>query len=165
MNEMDQKSQKRIAFINFYLAEKEFFLPDRLRSALDFIYMLTHKKHMDKALAIHKANEWYLKKYDIEYGKEYLWKKYNTRMSYIKNATDKYYKWCVEMRERNCGIKNPLCACGCGQEVTKKGNKFLNGHNAKCRSKEEDKQLAENMRQAKTVKDNCKVISLNSRKP
>jgi len=159
MNENDRKSSKRQAFINFYLAEKEFFLPDDLRSALDFIYKLIKEKHMDKALAIDIVNKWNIKHKDMDYGKMFLWKKYNARMAYIKNATDKYYEWCIEMRKKSAGII-PTCACGCGKAV-KKGNKFVHGHNINMRSKEEKEKYTKIMLDKRPGKKSKKVVHVN----
>ena len=53
---------KEMAFISFYLAEKEYYIPDRLRGALSYIYYLTHDKGKDKALSIHITDEKYRKK-------------------------------------------------------------------------------------------------------
>jgi len=156
MNEEDRKSDKRIAFINFYVAEREFFLPDNLRSALDFIYRLITVKNMDKSLAIHKVNDWYKNKTGVEYGKQYLWTTYNKRMAYIKNATEKYYEWCIEMRKKNVsGVVT--CACGCGKPV-KKGNKFINGHNIRLRSKSEKIKYAKNMLEKRPSQKNKKKV-------
>jgi len=140
---------KEMAFISFYLAEKEYFLPDNLRNALSYIYYLTHEKGKDKPLAVHITNEKYKKVFNIDYNKEFLWKKYNARLAHIKNAKDKYKKWTLDLRERNAGLKVQLCECGCGQEVTKKKNKFINGHNSKCRDKIEDVKKAAHMRESR----------------
>lgn len=153
---------KKIAFISFYLAEKEFFLPDKLREALHTISYLITCKGVDKALAIHRVNKKWKKDHEVEYTKEFLWKKYNSRLAHIKHANEKYHDWVKEMKERNYGVKPKLCECGCGQEV-KKGNRFLNGHNAKCRSKEDNEKLAEQMRQAKEI-DKSPIIIQFKRK-
>jgi len=162
MNENDKKSNKRIAFINFYLAEKEFFLPDDLRSALDFVYLLIKKRGKTKASAIYIANEWYKNKRNIEYGKEFLWKKFNSRMALLKNATDKYYKWCIEMRKDALGLSD-LCACGCGQKV-KKGNKFIHGHHRRVIPHEQKVLNAKHMRDSKLQKSNKNIIDFKSYK-
>lgn len=151
MNKEDQKSPKRIAYINFYLAEKEFFLPDDLRNALDFIYKLIKEKYMDKALAIDIVHKWNIKHKDVDYGKMFLWKKYNARMAFIKNATDKYYSWCTEMRKQAAGMSD-LCKCGCGEKV-KKGNKFIHGHHRRVISQEKKELNAKRMREAREEKN------------
>jgi len=155
---------KEMAFISLYLAEKEFFVNETLRKALNCIYYLHRKKNVDKALAIHLTNEKYKKKYNVEYTKDYLWKMYNSRLAHIKNAKDKFQIWAREIRERRYGILPDLCECGCGKEV-KKNNKFVNGHNAKCRSKEENESLATNMRSAREINKSATVISLSDRIP
>lgn len=149
---------KEMAYISFYLAEKEYFLPDNLREALSLIHYLIKEKYKEKALAIHIVNEKYKKKKNIDYGKEFLWKKYNARLAHIKNAKDKYQKWALDIRERNVGLKKKLCACGCGEEVTKKNNKFINGHNARCIDKDQSIKQAELMRDAREQKKSPTII-------
>lgn len=156
---------KEMAFISYYLAEKEYFLPDRLRDALSYIYFLIRVKHKDKALAIHLTNEKYINEYNIIYSKEFLWKKYNARLAYIKNAKDKYKLWNIEIKEKSIGITKKLCECGCGQEVAKKNNRFINGHNVKCRSNEKNIELASKMRNVKESKKSRDVISMVDRIP
>lgn len=138
---------KETAFISFYLAEKEFFHPDKLRDALTMISYLIKVKHRPKSLAIAQTNSKYIKKYNIDYTREFLWKQYNTRLAHIKNAKDKFKLWEIEIKERNAGLKN-LCSCGCGQEV-KKGNKFINGHNVNLRSNYEKDFYTKIMRNGK----------------
>jgi hypothetical protein len=154
---------KEMAFISFYLAEKEYFLPDRLREALSFIYYLNKLKGKDKALAIHKTNEKYKKDYQIDYEKPFLWKKYRARLAHIKNAKDKYYKWGLKLREVSMGIKK-LCECGCGQEVTNKKNRFIHGHHRRLLSQEEKELNAKRMRDARASKNDNKVINFKSYK-
>ena len=152
---------KEMAFVSLYLAEKEYFLPDQLREALSYIYYLTHKGK-DKALAIHITDKKYRKKYNIDYNKKFLWKMYNTRLAHIKNAKDKFEIWGLDIRERNAGLKKKLCECGCGQEVTKKNNRFIHGHNIHTRTKEEKQYYAKVMidkRPKKATKE--KVIQVD----
>jgi len=156
---------KEMAYISLYLAEKEYFLPDNLRSALSYIYYLIHKKGKSKSLAIHITNEKYKKLFNVEYGKEFLWKNYNARLAHIKNGKDKYQKWALDIRERNAGLKVKLCECGCGQEVTKKNNRFINGHNSKCRDENENIERAALMRSIRKSKKSGTVISLIDRIP
>lgn len=136
---------KEMAFLSLYLAEKEYFLNDTLREALNFINYLINRKNIDKALAIHLTNEKYKKKYNVDYSKEYLWKLYNTRLAHIKNGKDKFKLWGLEIRERQYGIKKKLCECGCGNEVANKKNRFVRGHNIKMRTKEEKDFWTQNM--------------------
>jgi hypothetical protein len=155
---------KKLAYVSYYLAEKEYFLPDNLRKALSLIHYLISNKRLDKALAIHQVNEKYKKK-GINYSKEFLWKSYNARLAHIKNGNDKFEKWSLEIRQRNSGLRNPLCQCGCGMEVTKKNNKFINGHNAKCRTEEENIELALHMRNIRNTQKSNNVISMLNRIP
>jgi hypothetical protein len=156
---------KESAFISFYLAEKEFFYPDKLREALTLISYLITVKGKDKAIAIAQVNTKFKEKKNIDYTREFLWKRYNSRLAYIKNAKDKFKLWEIEMRERNAGIIPKLCECGCGQEVKNKNNKFINGHNARCRSKQDNIRRAIKMRDSKKPKKNNKVIYMNTKKP
>ena len=90
---------------------------------------------------------------------------YNARLAHIKNGKDKYKKWTLDLRERNAGLKLKLCDCGCGKEVTKKNNKFINGHNSKCRSEKENVDLASHMREIRELKKSSTVILLSDRIP
>jgi len=149
---------KEMAFISFYLAEKEYFLPDNLRNALSYIYYLTHEKGKDKALAVHITNEKYKKVFNIDYNKKFLWKMYNTRLAHIKNGKDKYKKWTLDLRERNAGLKLKLCDCGCGEEVKKEKYRFIHGHNIRTRSKEQKQYYAKLMLDKRPKKHEKKKV-------
>ena len=155
---------KEMAFISFYLAEKEYFIPDQLRGAISYIYFLINDKKKDKSLAIHIANEKYKKKYKVDYTKDYLRKMYNTRLAHIKNAKDKFKLWELDMRLRQYNIKKKLCECGCGEEVTKKGNRFIHGHHRRCLSKEEKILNAKHMRDIRATKSGDKIIDFKTYK-
>jgi len=152
---------KEMAFISFYLAEKEYFLPDNLREALSLIHYLIKEKHKEKSLAIHIVNEKYKKKKNIDYTKEFLWKKYNARLAHIKNAKDKYKEWSLKLRETSVGIRK-LCECGCGQEVTNKKNRFIRGHNINMRSKEEKEFWTKNMLDKRGKENKVIKVDFNS---
>lgn len=154
---------KEMAYINFYLTEKEYFLPDRLREALNYIYYLNRKKGKDKALAIHITNEKYKKKYNIDYTKEFLWKRYNGRLAHIKNAKEKFKIWSLELREINAGIVK-VCECGCGEKITNKKNRFIHGHHRRVLSKEEKIANAKYMRDIRAAKKGNKVVDIESYK-
>ena len=162
---------KEMAYISNYLAEKEYFVNDALRKALSHIYFLIHVKNKDKALAIHLTNEKYKKKINPDsqeyynFSTKYLWKMYNSRLAHIKNAKDKFKIWELDFRLRHYGMKKKLCECGCGQEVTKFKNRFINGHNAICRSKEKNEFLASNMRSVRESKKLGTIISMLDRIP
>ena len=149
-----------MAFISLHLAEKEYFHPESLRKTLSYIYHLITKRQADKSLAIHLANKRCIEKYGVDFGKSQLRSHYNSRLANIKNAKDKYKLWALEIRERNAGIKPKLCECGCGQEV-KKNNKFINGHNAKCRDKAEAVIMAARMREIRKQKKEGIVIQFS----
>jgi len=153
-----------MSFISLYLAEKEYFMNDDLRKALSYIYYLIHKKNKSKALAIYLTNEKYKKKINpssqqyYNFTTKYLWKMYNSRLAHIKNAKDKFKIWNLDIRLRHYGMKKKLCECGCGQEVTNFKNRFINGHNAKCRDEEENKNLASHMRESRKQQDIGRII-------
>ncbi len=160
---------KEMSFISLYLAEKEYFITDDLRKALSDIYYLIHTKKKSKALSIYLTNEKYKKKINpasqqyYNFTTKYLWKIYNSRLAHIKNAKDKFEIWDLDIRLIHYGMKKKLCKCGCGQEVIKFKNSFINGHNAKCRSKEENIEMASYMRSFRELKKSTTVISLLDR--
>ena len=155
---------KEMAFISLHLAEKEYFYNDSLRKTLSYIYSLITKRQADKSLAIHLANKRCIEKYGVDYGKSQLRSHYNSRLANIKNAKDKYKIWALEIRERNAGIKKKLCECGCGQEVVKKNNRFIQGHNIRMRSQEEKQHYAKVMIEKRPKKSTDKIIQVDFQK-
>ena len=156
---------KEMTYIHWHLAQKEYFLTDNMRTALNKIHWFMSKKKVTKPLAIHIVNELMKSKYHVDFGKKNLWSAYNSRLAHIKNAKDEFKKWELDFRLRHYGMKKKLCECGCGQEVTKKKNKFINGHNAKCRDKEENIKKASYMRNIRNSKRLGTVISIEGRIP
>jgi hypothetical protein len=148
------------AFVNHYLLIKEYDLTDEVRHALSSINYYMFKQHKPKALAIAIVNKTCKDMHNREFGKDYLWEKYNARLAHIKNGKDAYQKFAREQRERQVGIRKKLCACGCGEEVKKKGNKFIHGHHRRCLTQEQKNENARKMREARIIKKNCKVIPL-----
>ena len=127
-----------MAYINWYLSEKEYHLTHHVRKALDTIDWLIRKKRKPKALAIHIVNQKYKSEYKFEFSKKYLWRCYNQRKAYIKNAKDKFKIWRHEkiLESTPDVMKAELCACGCRRPV-QNGNKYINGHNPRFKSKAE----------------------------
>jgi len=152
-----------MAYINWYLTEKEYHLTSHVREALNMIDWLIRKKRKTKALSIHIVNEKFKSKYKFDFSKEFLWRCYNQRKAYIKNAKDKFKIWKHNKMLESIPdeMKVNLCACGCGLPV-KPGNKYIHGHYVKCRSKEEKDYYAQNMRKAKRARKE-KVIFLKDR--
>lgn len=136
-----------MAFINWYLTEKEYHLSSYAKEALNNIDWLIRKQRKSKALSIHITNEKYISKYNFEFTKEFLWRSYNQRKAYIKNAKDKFKIWKHNKMLESIPdvMKADLCACGCGRPV-KAGNKYINGHNIRCRSKEKNIEHSNHMR-------------------
>ncbi|MHA1231505.1 MAG: hypothetical protein ACTSPQ_12740 [Candidatus Helarchaeota archaeon] len=156
---------REAVFVNMYLLEKEFYLPNRVRNALSMIYRYMKKNKLNKAIAIHNVNNYYKSKFDIDFTKKFLHREYNKRLAHIKNGKEKYKKWAKEMRENANPLKpQKLCACGCGLPV-KPRNKYINGHNARCRNKEVNNELAARMREKKEVKkkENNNIIFLDQK--
>lgn len=149
------------AFLEFYILKKEYYYTDYVRDAINTIDYLMRRKGDKQSIAISKTINKIRKKYKVELEVEFLRKAFRQRKAHVKNGKEEFKKFTAEMRKaKKPNIELPiLCACGCGQPV-KKGNKFINGHNAKCRSKNEDKKLAKNMREkrAKKTKHNVIVI-------
>ena len=146
-------NNREAAYVNNYLLEKEFFLPDNVRNALSKISYYMRKKGDNKTNAVHKTHNFYKYKKNVILEKEYLSRQFNIRQAHIKNGKEKFKDWAKEMRERSCGIKKKLCECGCGLEVTKKGNKYIHGHHRRCLSKDEKNENAKHMREVKALKN------------
>ena len=155
---------KEMAFISFYLAEKEYFFPESLRQTLNYVNYLIVKKGKDKALAIHLANKRCIEKFGVDFGKNKIRSDYNSRSAHIKNAKDKYKIWALELRERNAGKKKKLCECGCGKEVVKKNNRFIHGHHRRVLSQEVKELNAKHMRDKRAEKSDNKIIDIKSYK-
>lgn len=144
-----------IAFLSYYVLDKEFFLQPQVREAIDLVAYLIYQKGMDKALAIDVANRKIEKKYNFELSKPYLWKVYRQRLAYIKNGKEAFKKYGIMRRmaaapeELKDQLK--LCKCGCGDPV-KPGNLYIHGHHVRCRSKEEKELNGKRMRAGKINK-------------
>jgi hypothetical protein len=135
------------AYTIYYVTEKEKDLPPKIRKYLDQISFLVRKKSLSPALAIHLiANKNMNGNKSIDEVKDVLWKLYRKRRAYITNGKRQYQ---LLQKENKKEIK--YCDCGCGK-VVKKKNKFINGHNIKGRSVEQNEHLAEIMRIAKLQK-------------
>jgi len=155
---------KEMAFLSNYVMDKEFFLPDLLRKALNHIHYQIQRRRVQPGLAVHITNEVFKAKHNINYTKGFQWKKYRARLAYIKNGKDKYKKWAIEKRWSVVNSqKKKLCECGCGEEV-KKGNRFIHGHHRRCLSQIEKEDNAKRMRDAKNNRNENNVIQLKNRK-
>jgi len=152
-----------MAYINWYVAQKEYFLTEDTRRALNKIFNFISKKKLPKAVAIHVVNNLFKKK-GTNFGKRFLHSKYNARLAHIKNAKDEFAKWELDFRMRHFGMKKKLCECGCGQEVTKKTNRFIHGHHRRILSQEEKEANAKRMRDIRASKQENKVIDIKSYK-
>jgi len=122
---------REMTYINAYVLDKEFKYTDRVREAINLIDYLIRQKRNDKALAIHITSKSFMKKYKLDFSKEFLWKVYRQRLAHVKNGKDKYKKYAREKRMEGGPIDIKLCACGCGNPVTKEKNNYLHGHNRK----------------------------------
>jgi len=122
---------REMTYVNTYVLDKEFKYTDRVREAINLVYYLISQKHNDKALAIHITSQSFMKKYNLDFSKSFLWKVYRQRLAHVKNGKDKYKKYAMEKRMEGSPIDIKLCACGCENPVTKEKNTFLNGHNKK----------------------------------
>jgi hypothetical protein len=136
---------REMTFISQYVLNKEFFLPDQLRKALNHIHYQIQKRRTQPGLAVHITNNIFKTKHGVNYTKEFLWKKYRARLAYIKNGKDEYKKWAIEMRYSILPKEKKLCECGCGQEVKNPKNRFIHGHNIRLRTKEEKELYVELM--------------------
>jgi hypothetical protein len=141
------------AFLDFYLLEKEFYYTDYVRDALNTIDFFIRVKGDKPSLAISKSISKIKKKYNIDLEKDFLRKAYRQRKAYIKNGKEEFKRYLKEMKEKKIPkvIMPKLCECGCGKPV-KKGNRFIHGHNARCRSTEENQKRIEAMTDAKERK-------------
>jgi len=148
-------TNREMTYVNMYLLEKEVHLTDNVRNALNKIYYYMSKKGNNKAEAIHKTHLYYKHKKNVILESRFLWKQYNSRQAHIKNGKVKFQEWAKEIRELSLGIINelPFCACGCGERVTKKGNKYINGHNLRCLTQEQKDENARHMREIKSLKN------------
>lgn len=150
------------AFINWYVAEREYNLTYNVRKALNFIFHLMSKKKYNRAAAITIASNTY-KKNGYDFSRQFLGRMYNKRSAYIKNAKDKFKQWEYEKRLSELPMnqnEEKLCECGCGSPA-KKGNRFINGHNIRCKSKHEKDLQASKMREAKKSKNISNVFYLD----
>jgi len=160
-------NNRKAIFVNQYLLEKEFFLSDDVRNALNQIYYYMRKKGCNKTEAVYKTHTYYKYKKKVILEQEYLWKQFNSRQAHIKNGIEKYKEWAKEMREIQYGIVEELsfCACGCGERVTKKGNIYIQGHHRRLLTQEQKNENAEHMREIKALKyrkDNIIYLDVKS---
>lgn len=152
---------KEMAFVSWYVVEKEYNLTKTVRYALNKIHYFNTKKGEDISLAIHIVNKMIMAKEGIDLPKEYLWKMYQKRKAHIKNGKAKFKTYDIEQRRSRGPNKEPLpvCECGCGT-ILKPGRRFAHGHNARCRDDDDNKKRAKNMRSVKNAKKQGKVIPL-----
>lgn len=136
---------REMTFVSQYVSQKEFFLPNHLRKALNHIHYQIQKRRIQPGLAVHITNNIFKTKHEITYTKEFLWKKYRARLAYIKNGKAEYKKWSIEMRSSVIPKEKKLCECGCGKEVKNPKNRFINGHNIRLRTEEEKELYTEKM--------------------
>lgn len=152
-----------MTYINWYLTEREYHLSTHVRKALNTIDWLIRKKRKPKALAIHIVNQKYKSKYKFEFTKEFLWRCYNQRKAYIKNAKDKFKIWRQNRMLESIPdiMKAELCACGCRRPV-KPGNKYINGHNPRFKNTEEKIDYTSHMRKIRRQIKLNQVSSIGS---
>lgn len=148
---------REMTYVNAYVLDKEFKYQDRVREAVNLIDYLIRQKRNDRALAIHITSKHFMKKYKVDYSKEFLWKVYRQRLAHVKNGKDSYKKYAMEKRMEGGPSPFKICACGCGNPVKKEKNKFLNGHNMRQKSKKYNDTQAKYMRKCRNDKKN-KVI-------
>ena len=82
-----------LAFLSFYILEREFFLQSYIREGINTIAYLIYKQKVDKALAIDIVSKKIKKEYNTQITKEYLWKVYRQRTAYIKNGKEAFKKY------------------------------------------------------------------------
>lgn len=134
-------------FCVWYVSEKEKNLSKEMKSALNLMYFLLHKKKQGLTKSLHVSSNKY--KVDIEE----LLTNYRKRRSYFSAAKKIYSSSKFSFLDVNEKIfrlskESKLCECGCG-EYTKKGNRFIIGHNIRLRSKDKNINQAELMRKKK----------------
>lgn len=156
-------TSREAVYVNWYVLGKEYGLTNNVRNALNQIYYYMSKKGYDKTESVYKTHTYYKYKKGVVLETEFLWRQYNIRQAYIKNAKEEYKAWSINMRKIQCGIVEelPLCACGCGERVIKKGNMYINGHNTRCRDKNKSDELASNMRMRRKQKKGGVVIYID----
>ena len=148
---------REMTYVDAYVLDKEYKYQDTVREAINLVDYLVRQKHNDKALAIHITSKHFMKKYKLDYSKEFLWKVYRQRLAHVKNGKDKYKIYAIEKRMEGGPIDIKLCACGCGNPVTKYKNKYLSGHNMRNKPKKHNDTQAKYMRKCRNDKKN-KVI-------
>ena len=152
-------------YVNYYLMKKEILMSLDAREALNKIYYYMNKKNLSKHHAVNKVHKYYKDIKNVILEKSFLRSKYNARQAHVKNGKEEYKKWLLDIRKKACGIELPFCACGCGQRVTKLGNKYIKGHNRRCLPQEVKDINAANMREQKRLKkERSNVIELDKRR-
>jgi len=146
-------THRESAYVDWYLLEKEYELTNNVRNALNTLYYYMRKKGYDKSDAVYKTFNYYKYKKGVILEPEFLWKQYNVRQAHIKNAKVKFKEWEIEKRKIQSGIELPFCACGCGERVTKKGNKYIHGHHRRCLTQEQKNENARYMREVRSLKN------------
>lgn len=152
---------KEMAFITWYVTEKEYGLTRAVRYALNMVHYFNVEKKKDLALAIDIVDKLIKTKEGVDLGKDYLWKMYRKRKAHVRNAKAAFRTYDINTRRFRGPNKEPLpvCECGCGT-ILKPGRRFVNGHNARCRSKEKNEKIARHMRISKKEKKSEKVITI-----
>jgi hypothetical protein len=154
-------TNREMAYLNWYVLEKESKYTDRVREAINKIHFLIRNKKLDLALAIHIVNDKSADQYGIKLGKKFLWKLYSKRCAHIKHGKDEFRK--LEFLKRLSDLpvieEKNLCACGCGNEI---GNDkvYKHGHNPRFKSEEEKQLYLESIRNLRKNKKSKKVIYL-----
>ena len=151
-------------YVNNYVMMKEYFLSYDVREALNKINYYI-RKGMSKKMAVHHVYIYYKFQRKLKIEKLFLDRQYSARQARIRNGQVDFERWKKELREKACGIRLPFCACGCRERVTKKGNKYIKGHNRRCITQEEKNNNAANMREKKRLKkERVNVIDLEKRR-